>query len=54
MVALSAAVSRYPTSATSSATSTCPPPFSTPVPLTEAKRKALEAAYPNVVTDDLP
>ena len=55
MVALSAVVSRYPTSTTSSATSTCLPPRSTPTASrTEPKRKALEAAYPDVVTDDLP
>ena len=46
--------SHCPTSATSSDTSTCPPPRSTLVPPTEAKRKALEATSTEIVTDDLP
>jgi hypothetical protein len=54
MVALSAVVSRYPTSATSSATSTLSTTEIYARAPTEAKRKALEAAYPDVVTDDPP
>jgi hypothetical protein len=46
------AVFRCPTSVTSSATSIYPPPRSTRAS-TEAKRKALEAVYADVVTADL-
>jgi hypothetical protein len=45
--------SRCPTSETSSATSSCPPPRSTRASI-EAKRKALEAAYPDIIPNELP